>query len=204
MKEKTLGQFLLEQVKRKYHFFKITHHDGKDLTDVLAKKIDGKETTPLPKKGSSHHIGLYGLSHEESEPRLHKHLAKHGLDGKVKIERMKGPLEESLCEAAGEDQAKRTRLKKIAEKIDKYIASGLYDFKTIRDLQVLNDMCILAVNNIDDANDYAIRAKAFPNDKLSARMATYLKNDSDKIVAMAETRISKMTPSLVRKGIHLT
>jgi len=103
-----------------------------------------------------------------------------------------------------ENQSRKQRFEKIAKALDKYVASGNYDSRTVRDMQRLNDLCVLAAHHIDDANEFAIQAKAFPDDKAAQKEATDIRSESDKISAMAEKRLQRLLPSLLRKNIHIT
>lgn len=102
-----------------------------------------------------------------------------------------------------EQQSKKQKFQKIAAALDKYVASEKYDSRTVRDMQRLNDLCVLAAHHIDDANEFAIQAKAFPEDKAAQKEAVDIRNESDKVSALAEKRLQRLLPSFLRKGIHL-
>lgn len=103
-----------------------------------------------------------------------------------------------------EQQARKQKFEKVAKALDKYVASGKYDSRTTREMQRLNDLCVLAAHHIDDANEFAIQAKAFPEDKAAQKEAVDIRNEADKLCAMADKRIQRMTPILLQKNIHIS
>lgn len=110
-------------------------------------------------------------------------------------------LNEFLVEA--ENQARKQRYQKIAKILDKAVTSKKLDSRTTREVQRLNDLCVLAAHHIDDANEFAIQAKAFPGDQVAQKEAIDIRNEADKICLVADKKIARMAPTLASKGIHL-
>ena len=111
-------------------------------------------------------------------------------------------LNEFLLEA--ENQARKQRYQKIAKILDKAILNKKFDSRTSREIQRLNDLCVLAAHHIDDANEFAIQAKAFPGDAAAQKEAIDLRNEADKICLLADKKIARMAPSLASQNVHLT
>jgi len=101
------------------------------------------------------------------------------------------------------NQSKRMRYMNIVAKIEKYLSLNDYDPETVKEMQKVNNICVLAIHRIEDSNDYKIKAKAFPDDKVASKLSDILTNNSDKVIVLADKQITKSTPLLNRKGVYI-